>query len=775
LHGLNNLLIPDDLSRKSWWYRVEFPTPEGWNGRSVRLTSKGINYHAELWLNGERLGTTTGAFIRGGFDVAPRLKNKGNNVLAVRVWSQPHNGSAHEESTEAGIGPNGADGVLDGPTFFCSEGWDWIPTIRDRNTGIWQDIVLHPTGPVMLGDANVVTELPRLPDVTRAEVTIETELRNSTNQEQRVTVEGALGTIVVQQVVTLPPKQTIHVRFTPAQFSQLVIGHPKLWWPNGYGEPVLHELKFRVIDSAGAVSDAQTRRVGLRKMSYAYEPQLVVQVNGRRIFCKGGNWGLDDALKRVSRERLEPYFRLHREANITMIRNWCGQSTSDVFYQLADEYGILVYNDFWLTTDPSDMAAADADLFMANVEDAVKRYRHHASIALWSGRNEGWPPPWIFQRLADALERLDGSRTFVPSSWSDPVSGAGPYHYFGPQAYFEVAKQKPFNTELGVDSVPTVDALRAFIEPADLWPISEAWKYHDLHAVKWGGGQRYLDGIKNDYGEATGFEDFVRRAQMMNYVNHRAMFEGWNARMWRSTSGVLLWMTHSAWGSNVWQLYSHDYDTHASYFAAKKACEPVHVQWSCADDTVAVVNNLFNVLPDAKVTASVYGLDSKLIETREYKLDVPMSATADVTKILWPATPAEAPVQFLKLELRNREGKVLSENFYWRAAKPEDQKALNQLPSVKLEGELSVAQGKNEQLATVTLSNPTPHIALMVHAVLRDAKTGERVLPAYASDNYIALLPGEKKTITIAYPAKSSNRPVKVTLDGWNITPVELR
>ncbi len=770
LHGLNNLLIPDELSRKSWWYRVTFSTPAEWNGRITELTTQGINFHAEVWLNGERIGATTGAFIRGRFDVGSRLHADGPNVLAIRVWPQPHNGAPQEESPTAGIGPNGADGVLDGPTFFCSEGWDWIPTIRDRNTGIWQNVVLHASGPVVLSDPNVITTFPRLPDVTRADVTVEVQARNVSDTAQQVTVQGALAGATFAQRLTLPPGVCKTVRFTPREYPTLVLAHPQLWWPNGYGKPTLHSLNLQVLDARDKISDGMTRRIGLRTVTYDYSPQLVVLVNGRRVFCRGGSWGMDDAMKRINRERLEPYIRLHRDAHLTMIRNWCGQSTSEDFYELCDEYGLLVYNEFWLSTEAHDLPAMDANVFMANAEDCIRRYRCHPCIALWSGRNEGQPPPWIFGRLASAIEHLDGSRTFVPSSWSEPVSGGGPYYYFGLPTYYETAPKKPFNTELGVGSVPTADALRTMLDPGDRWPISDAWTYHDAHLVKGGNGKRYFEAVTSDYGESSGLDDFARRAQMLNYVLYRAMFEAWNARMWNPTSGVLLWMSHPAWPSMVWQLYSKDYDTHAAYFGAKKACEPLHVQWNPADDSVAVINNQLSYVAGATLRVAMYDLSSRVIQQREYGVEAAANAVTRIAQVTWPQWSEAAPVRFLKLELRDANRKLVAENFYWHAPSPEKLKALNEASKVTLDVKANIDHADAEAVVRVTISNQTPHIALMTHVVLRDP-SGERILPVFPSDNYVSLLPGEQRSLTIAGVDRAASEALSVSIDGWNVTP----
>ena len=443
--------------------------------RAAHLTFNGINYHAQVWLNGHKLGTVSGAFIRGKFDATPALATTGPNVLAVRIWPQPHFWIGREESVKAGAGENGAEGSLDGPTFFCSEGWDWIPTIRDRNTGIWQTVVLRATGPVALGDPRVVTTLPKLPDLSVAEVTVQAELRNLTAAPQRVTLEGTLGAIRFTLPVVLDPGETKIVTADPANVPALAIQQPRLWWPNGYGEPTLHDFSLRVLDDSGQESDRQAQRIGLRQMSYEYLPAteatkkktpLVIKVNDERIFILGGNWGMDDALKRSAPERLEPYFRLHRDAHANMVRNWMGQQTEESFYALADKYGLLVWNDFWLSTDGSSAPAADAERWLANSADTIKRFRNHACIAVWCGRNEGNPPDWIDRPFSAQLHDLDGTRTYEPSSNSGPhLMNSGPWTYQDPVWYFK-EHANGFTTESGVNSVPTAGALQAMLDPS---------------------------------------------------------------------------------------------------------------------------------------------------------------------------------------------------------------------------------------------------------------------------------------------------------------------
>ncbi len=798
-YGLNNLAIPEYLNREDYWYRDEFTPPTGFAGHGLTLRFAGINYAADVWLNGTRLGEIKGAFRRGSFDVSSLLRPGEANALLVRISPVPHPGIPHEESLAAGAGPNGGAMLFDGPTFFCTEGWDWIPGIRDRDSGIWQEVSLHVGGEVRIGDVQVTTDLP-LPDTTRAQVSVAAVLHNQTDQPQQGIVRGEIEGISFERSVTLAAGATSEVRFDPDEFPQLEVKQPRLWWPNGYGKPELYHLKLTVRNQQGRVTETKVVRFGIREVSYelsaldatgalrrfelrpsraggkqvidvrhealretpsgwvptlvsggetspavrplddqATAPFLVIRVNGKRIVVKGGNWGLDEAMKRVSRARLEPYFRMERDANLTMIRNWCGQSTEEVFFDLADEYGLMVWNDFWSSTQNWNLQPGDLDLWLANAEDTIKRFRNHPSIVIWCGRNEGVPPPYLNQGLERLVRRYDGTRYYQPASIKINLDDSGPWVWADPVNFFTRYSQG-FTTELGLPSVPTADAIRAMMPEPDQWPISDTWAYHDWHQKDHGEVQPFMEALATQFGEASGLDDFVRKAQMLNYVGHRAMFEGLNARLWKPGSGRLVWMSHPAWPSTEWQLYSSDYDAHASYFGVKKACEPVHIQLNLDDHEVVITNATLEPIPGARVQAQVLDLAGRHLDRQIRVLSLPANATTAVFKLREKAAAA-VPVHLVRLTLAVRGGHLLSDNLYWLAKNDADFKAMNDMPPVALAGSarrMKTAAGTRVEL---NLRNPARVPVLMVKATLRDAQ-GARVLPAFASDGYFSILPG---------------------------------
>ncbi len=825
--GLNNLAIPDSLSRQDYWYRTVFAAP-AWNDRDVTLTFKGINYAAEIWMNGERVGKIRGAFTRGSFDVTRLIHPRADNALAVRISPPPHPGIPHEQSVAAGPGNNGGAMAIDGPTFIATEGWDWIPGIRDRNTGLWQDVEIKPTGGLHLRDPHIITHLP-LPRTDTADISIIVPVENQRPAPVEATVTASFDDVRVEKSARLNPGVT-EVRFDPAEIAALHVVSPKLWWPNGYGPATLHTMHIEVRD-AKTVSDRATVRFGIRELTYelslfdhdgglrrvevdptegsmqgerlidvrheaikrtpqgwaesltpegeissavhavageALSPYLVLRVNGVRIAARGGSWGMDDSRKRISRQRLEPYFRLHRDAHLNIIRNWLGQDTEDVFYDLADEYGLLVLNDFWESTQDFQVEAEDPALFLANARDVISRYRNHPSIAVWFGRNEGVPQPILNEGLADLVARLDGTRYYTGSSNSVNLQGSGPYNYRSPEDYFtELARG--FSVEVGTPSLATLEALKASIPPADRWPLNDTYAYHDWHFGGNGDVATFMAAMAEEYGPGTSLEDFERKAQLMNYVSYRAIFEGFQAHLWTQNSGRLLWMTHPSWPSNTWQIYSSDYDTGAAYYAVKKACEPLHAQLNLPDFALDVVNTTQTAKLGLTLRSRVFSLDDRLLAERVEGVDAPANATTVLAPLaeLVRALPRERLV-LVRLTLTDEHGVLVSSNDYWQGLTPADQQRLTALAPQSLTLTARGVDAPDARLVRVTLRNHghAPALAAKITVLDRD---GARVLPIYYDDNYLTLLPGEERTVDIRCP--SGPACARVALRGWNVVP----
>ncbi len=822
--GLNNLAIPDTLCRTDWWYRISFSTDDKGAQQDAWLLLNGINYKADIWLNGKLAGKMAGAFCRGNFNITSLLNEEDENILAIHIFPPPNPGIPQEESALAGPGPNGGQLCLDGPTFISSEGWDWVPGIRDRNIGIWQDVRLLFTGGVRIIDPRVITGLA-LPDTSHADIFVSMELENSSPDAKTVEVSGKIENIDFSTQITLQGGERKEVNFSPTGFPRLHMANPRLWWPNGYGKPALYELLLTVKDGDGVISETRQIRFGIRELSYeitvdapgrnglrieynpldtrsfgkllfnnmkrrdtgdgvtvpalrqgvlpalfnlpedtAMSPYLVIKVNGQRIFCKGGNWGMDDAMKRVQRDHLEPYFRLHRDAGFTMVRNWTGESTEEMFYDLCDEYGLLVWNDFWLSTEGYNLEANDNRLFLNNAREVIRRFRNHPSIAIWCPRNEGYAPEGIEDGLATLIATEDGTRYYQPNSRYMNLRPSGPWHYFKDPSDYYRDLARGFNTEMGTPSIPTAESMRKMMPAADSWPISDTWYYHDLH----NGQPEYLAAISTKYGNSDNLDDFCRKAQMVNFDSHRAMFESWNSRMWNNTSGLLLWMTHPAWPSMVWQVYSWDYETFGSYFGSKKACEPLHVQLNADDNRVVVINTSLTPYPEGMVKLTCYGPDGKKLYTKEQPVNI---GSNGLTLCFIADLPAGLPaVYMVRLELSDKPKHIVSVNDYLKTKDGMGNfNVLNNVGKARvLVTSLKARKSGKTKGYTFTITNNSNIPAYAVKLNLKNPDTGESILPAYFSDGYFNLLPGEKKEMQVDYPVEEPDK-VEVKVSGYNL------
>jgi beta-galactosidase/beta-glucuronidase len=771
LYGENNRpdKIPDSLCRTSWWYRTTFIVPAEYAGKKVWLNFDGINYSAEMWVNGQKAGAVRGAFARGIFDVTDFVAPGRQAAVAVLVTPQPHPGESHEHTIADGMGKNGGISAIDGPTFLCTMGWDWIPAIHDRDAGIWQKVFLSATGPVAINDPLVTSDLA-LPDLTSSDLKIQATVTNLTGQPQKGVLKGSFGDVSFDIPVELAAGASQVVSLDPTTVPQLHVRRPKLWWPNGFGPQNLYLLDLR-FEAAGGVSDERKVRFGIRKITYAVpdSENLTISVNGVRIFCKGGNWGMDEAMKRNPRARLEAEIRMHQIANYTIIRNWVGQSTSEDFYDLCDKYGILLWDEFFQPNPSDGPNPTDLDTYVANVREKILRFRNHPSIAVWCARNEGFPPKNIDDALRKLMAELEPTRLYQASSTAGRgVHSNGPYRWRPPRDYYDFPLTEAFKTEIGSVSVPTVESIHGMMPEKDWEVINDDWAEHDFAR----GAQRgnlYPQIIASRYGKIANLADFVRKAQLADYESFRAMYEGRLAKLFKPCTGTITWMSNPAQPSFVWQLYHYDLEPNSALFAARKACEPVHIQLNEKTGEIEVVNNLPKPLPGVHVRLTIYNLDGSISYKHQYEVDAASTAETAVAMIEWPTNLSS--VYFVKLELRDG-GKLLSDNFYWRALSddPDDLQALETLPPVAIDAKVSRRDREGKCQLRVTLRNRSSHVALMTHLQLRRKESGERVLPVYYTDNYISLAPGETRICNIEAAASDlKGETPLVAVDGWNI------
>ncbi len=750
-YGDNQLLISDSFFYADFWYRTEFNSAVIKDGEIAWLRFDGINWKAEVFLNGEPLGQIDGGFMRARFDVTKHLSSNQKNALAVRVMKNATPGSA-KQKTYRSPGMNGGALGLDNPTYHASIGWDWIPTVRGRNTGIWGPVNLSRSGAVTLENPFVTTTLP-LPDTSKADVTIQIDAVNHQPNPVTGTLRGRLGDIPFEQRVTIPASATQAVKF------DLHVQDPKLWWPAGYGEPHLYPVELSFENS-----DQKTFQAGLRHMTYTEDGgALNIYVNGRRLIPKGGNWGFSESMLRYRAREFDAAVRYHRDMNFTIIRNWVAQTGQDEFFEACDRHGIMVWQDFWLANPWDGPEPANDEMFMQNARDYIQRIRHHASIGLYCGRNEGMPPAPLESGLRKALAELHPDIHYIPDSAHGVVSGEGPYRAMPLEFYFTGGAADKFHSEMGMPNIPTIDSVRAMMPAANLWPQGLTWGLHDFCLEGAQGGESFLRTIEAGYGGASSVEEWVTLAQFLNYEGYRAMFEGQS----QYRMGLLLWMSHPCWPSFVWQTYDYFLDPSAGYFGCKKACEPLHIQWNRAHETIEVVNHSAGYVRGLAASVEVFNMDGTGVLEKAISLDSKEDSVLTCLELKYPS--GLSAVHFIQLRLAQG-GRTVSTNFYLRANEPGNLRAIRQLPKAQLISKTSVERQGNRWILRTELNNPSSIPALMVRLKAVREKTADRILPVLYSDNYFSVLPGARESIvTELQDADTRGEAPRIMVEGFNV------
>jgi hypothetical protein len=684
---------------------------------------------------------------------------KHDNVLAVKIICNAHPASVKEKN-EVNTDFNGGLLGADNPTFHATIGWDWISTIRGRDIGLWNDVWLSHSGDVTVADPLVTTKLS-LPD-TLASVTPAVVVSNNANHAVNATVNGWIGEIKFSKSLRLEANASSEVSFSPEEFKQLRSQHLNLWWPNGYGSPYLYDAGFTV-NCDGVISDSLHFKAGIREMSYTdVNTKLKIYVNGKRVIPYGGNWGFSENNLCYRGREYDAAVRYHREMNCNMIRDWVGQIGDDEFYQACDKYGIMVWQDFWLANPADGPDPYDETMFLANARDYVSRIRNHASIGLYCGRNEGYPPQTIDKQLRNYVASLHPQLCYISSSADDGVSGHGPYRALPVKDYFENQSGK-LHSERGMPNVMTIEGLSRTFKPSELWPQSNLWGQHDYTMQGAQHGESFNALVDSGYGIARNAKDFADLAQFVNYDGYRAMYESDS----KYRMGLLIWMSHPCWPSMVWQTYDYYLEPTAAYFGVKKACEPLHVQWNESTRNVEVVNRCMGTLNGMKVRATVLDIYGKTIaeESKDY------SFGNDTTLVCMniPMPDKVSGTYFIKLILTDAEGKVLSDNFYIQSTKPGNYQSLKSLPMVSLYNKVEITRQNDEWKATLNIENTSSTPAIMVRLNLKGSD-GEQILPVIYSDNYFSLMPNEKKTVTLSWHDEDTRGcAAHVEITGFNV------
>lgn len=764
--ALPDLNVADNLENASesffnsnFWYRRTFSVPEKMKGKHVFLCFDGINWKANVFLNGKRINRIEGAFMRSRTDITDMLR-EGTNVLAVEVI-KPDNIGGTKEKTYATTDINGGMLGADNPTFHASIGWDWISSVRGRETGIWNDVFLSAEGSVTISDPLVSTSLA-LPD-TAATITPRVILMNNESRAVSGKLRGWIGDIAFEKRVDMAQGEEKEVVFAPEEYAQLREQRMRLWWPNGYGEPYMYDAGYEFVPDGGEKVRTDYR-AGIRQMTYeGADKKLQMWINGKRFVPLGGNWGFSEHNLLYRKREYDITVGYHRQMNFNMIRNWVGQIGDEEFYDACDRNGIMVWQDFWLANPCDGPDPDDNALFMHNASDFTRRMRRHPSIALYCGRNEGYPPAALNASLKSLVDDANPGILYIPSSADEGVSGHGPYWAEPAKTYFSKQTGK-LHTERGMPNVMTYEGLARTFSPEALWPQSEEWGRHDFTQR---GAQRGATFnaimMERAFGKPADAREFGSLAQWINYDGYRAMFE--SGAKYRQ--GLLIWMSHSCWPSQVWQCYDYWMEPTAAFFACRKACEPLHIQWNALTRDVEVVNITAEAHKDMKACRDILDVRGRVVSSAEASLCCDADTTLTLPSLHVDSLAGGQPtdVRFIRLALDDAEGRRVSDNFYVIGNEEGNLMQLRSLPKVSLKTDV-VRDGNRYD---VTIANETDTPAMMIRLNLK-AEDGEQVLPVSYEDNYFHLMPGEKRTVRVEWsPADTRSLPTYVEITGFNV------
>ena len=839
--GLNNMLIPDASDsfnkayhleqyshlpndpnpwKKPYWYRTTFRVPAGDKGRRFQLIFKGINYRAAVWLNGQSIADSSqmaGMFAEYSFDVSNQIKAGAENALAVLIYPLDYPGLPAPEQLKAlgdfflNGGPTGDIGK--NVTMLCSVGWDWIPPVRDRNMGIWQPVYLRTTGNVTIGRTQIKTDLPSLPDTSTAKLSLKLSLVNHSNTTQKgklqvtISPENFTGVapISFSKDLTVSGSSSSEVGFNAADVKALLIHQPRLWWPVGYGQPNLYRIRLQY-KTGNEISDDTSFIFGIRTLS----SQTVstngslrrdFYVNGKRVHLVGGAWVPDMMLNRDS-TRYDHELKLCRNANVNLVRIWGGGvAPPDVFFEIADRYGLMVWQDFWITGDTQGEFKGSPDwplqgqVFILNMTSTIYRIRNHASLLVWTGGNEGHARKELYDAMRDSVATIDGTRPFIPSSsgfaklpagwkgsWPDDqpsgVYSGGPYAWRNPAEYYKLAdnaKDWVFKDETGLPSQPTFATLPKVI-PNLTWdttlpyPLNNTWGYHDA-CTGAGKYDQYYKEMVNRYGAPKSIKDFSDKMQLLNAIGYQGIFEAAGHKL-NDNGGVMLWKLNAAFPSVIWQIYDWYLEPNAGYYFMQNACEPVHIQLNLDDSVVALINRTHKTQTGLTAQIEVYDQNSRQV----FHQTVPGSlAPTEVKKTVSLARVLSETqgIAFIVLNIKDAANHTVSHNVYWMEAK-QDYKSLTNLPGATVTTKI-ISENRNtsERSWTVQLTNTSDKVAFFLHPQITNGD--EEIRPSFWSANYITLAPHEAATVRVSVPVKDAQGNLSVKVEGFNVKEQAVR
>ena len=768
----------------SWWFRKEFTLPESEKGKNVTLNLHGINYKANIWLNGFLVADTNkvkGPFRIFELDVTKQIKYDSANVLAIEV-TRPFN-------------PQKKEGDL------AIDYADWIHYPADYNGGIVNDVSVNTYDKVAIRHPLVTTKFD-LPSLLVAHLQVDAEVINYSDEETDATVKGKINDdISFEQKVHLMPGETKNVTFVPETYPQLNVNNPHIWWPWQYGKPELNHLTLEIIRN-NKVSNAVSENFGIREITSKLinNDSREFFINGKPIMLRGAAWS-PDIFQRRSPERQEQEIKYVRDMNMNIIRSE-GKLEDDNFYDLCDKYGMLVMTG-WMCCGawqyPENWNSKEREVAMESAKSVMYWLRNRACILIWLNGSD-MPPQ-------DSSVERDWLKIEASLKWPNPIiatadesksnvsgySGVkmnGPYEWV-PPIYWETDTSKlggawSFATEISPGpSIPPYESLAKFIDKDSLWYTNSEWLYH-CGTMQFGNTNIFNEALNKRYGNSSSIKEFVAKAQAQNYEGHRAMMEAYGLYKYNTATGVVQWMLSNPWPSLIWHTYDYYLYPAGTYFGMKKSLEPLHVQYSYKSKEVIINNSLLEKFSNLKVRADVYNPDGSVKYSDSTITEVDQDGIKRCFAI--PEIEGLADTYFLRLQLSDEQGKVVSINWYWLSKKDDklnwdesdwfytpqkdyaDFSSLQKMPQTTLKVNYTTTKEGSKTIHKITVTNTGKAIAFFVHLRALKGKDGDDILPIIFEDNYLLLAPGESRTIDCSYENKDAGNAVPYILtSAWNI------
>jgi len=771
-----------------WWYRSVIALDEGTPGTRTLLRINGMIPGADVWLNGHLVAeraTVAGAYPVHEFDVT-RWIHAGANTLALRVY-------AGDPRTSLGLG------------------WvDWNPTPPDNNMGPWRGVDIVRTGPVELRFAHVASRLS-LPDLGHAGLTASVQAQNLDGSAHDATITGVVAGVSLRRTIHLAAGETQTVSFSPKSDPNLELEHPRIWWPVGMGEHPLYRFQITAAVD-GAISDQAGASFGIRSVSSHLTPQGYVQfvVNGKPVLIRGAGWAPDMFLRDDPR-RLEAEFSYVVNLGLNTIRSE-GKLEDARFYDLADREGIMILAGWeccdkwesWAKTGGEPWDAADEKVASASMASEARLLRNHPSVIGFLIGSDNAPPAAISKMYVDTLHAADWSLPIIAAAADGATaetgpSGmkmAGPYSWI-PPAYWYADRQGGafgFDSEVSAGaSIPLLDDLNRMLSPqelAALWQNPRARQYHASAAWSvFATLEPFDNALSGRYGAPQSLADFVAKSQLDNYDNVRAQFEAFNAHLTaaKPATGVIYWMLNNAWPSLHWHLYDYFLNPAGAYFGAKKANEPVHIQYSYDTRAIMAVNHTLTPERGLRAMIRIRNMDGSVAyERRRQGIDLAANGAQQLSTL--PVLDGLSRTYFVELELASATGRSISRNVYWLSTQADeldwahstwyltpvtryaDLTPLQSLPVATSEVRATMRHEGAGDVASVTLTVPpsSQAVALFQHVSIKRSAGGELMLPILWSDNDVTLWPGESLTVTAHLTMPGAEAPV-VEVSGWNV------